>query len=101
MWELVTLGKKGTLLKVLITHVMKHEKFDIRIVTFNNASCSIQRMTQGRVFEMCCYFRNIMSFGALFYSGGTPYPTINNRELLRLLKGGYRMEKPDICNDEM
>ena len=36
-----------------------------------------------------------------FYSGGTPYPTINNRELLRLLKGGYRMEKPDICNDEM
>ena len=35
------------------------------------------------------------------YLGGTPYPTINNRELLRLLKTGYRMEKPEICNDEM
>ena len=34
-------------------------------------------------------------------AGGTPYPTVNNRELLRLLKDGYRMEKPDICNDEM
>ena len=35
------------------------------------------------------------------YLGRTPYPTINNRELLRLLKTGYRMEKPEICNDEM
>ena len=35
------------------------------------------------------------------YLGGTPYPTISNRELLRLLKTGYRMEKPDICDDEM
>ena len=33
--------------------------------------------------------------------GGTPYPTINNRELLRLLKSGYRMEKPENCADPM
>jgi len=36
-----------------------------------------------------------------FTTGGTPYPTIDNKELLRLLKGGYRMEKPDTCNEEM
>lgn len=34
-------------------------------------------------------------------TGGTPYPTINNRELLSLLKSGYRMEKPDNCADPM
>lgn len=33
--------------------------------------------------------------------GGTPYPTINNKELLRLLKSGYRMEKPENCADPM
>ncbi|XP_032232629.2 uncharacterized protein LOC5507990 [Nematostella vectensis] len=33
--------------------------------------------------------------------GGTPYPTIGNRELLKLLKEGYRMEKPDMCNDDL
>lgn len=33
--------------------------------------------------------------------GGTPYPAIDNKELLCLLKDGYRMEKPDTCNDEL
>ena len=33
--------------------------------------------------------------------GGTPYPTISNRELLRLLKSGYRMEKPENCAESM
>ncbi|XP_031561076.1 fibroblast growth factor receptor 2-like [Actinia tenebrosa] len=33
--------------------------------------------------------------------GGTPYPSINNRELLKLLKEGYRMEKPETCDTEL
>lgn len=48
---------------------------------------------------------DVWAFGVLLWElvtlGGTPYPTINNRELLRLLKTGYRMEKPEICNDEI
>ncbi|XP_020627726.1 tyrosine-protein kinase receptor torso-like [Orbicella faveolata] len=48
---------------------------------------------------------DVWAFGVLLWElvtlGGTPYPTINNRELLRLLKGSHRMEKPDVCNDEM
>ncbi|XP_078349309.1 uncharacterized protein LOC144634272 [Oculina patagonica] len=48
---------------------------------------------------------DVWAFGVLLWElvtlGGTPYPTIDNRELLRLLKDGYRMEKPDTCNDEL
>ncbi|RMX45146.1 hypothetical protein pdam_00016496 [Pocillopora damicornis] len=32
--------------------------------------------------------------------GGTPYPTIDNKELLRMLKDGYRMEQPETCDNE-
>ncbi|KAJ7374035.1 hypothetical protein OS493_009365 [Desmophyllum pertusum] len=35
------------------------------------------------------------------FSGGFPYPGIRHRELMRLLKRGYRMEKPDICSEEI
>ena len=35
------------------------------------------------------------------YLGGAPYPTISNHELLGALKAGYRMEKPQMCSDEM
>lgn len=45
------------------------------------------------------------SFGVLLFEivtlGGTPYPTIDTRDLLRELKRGYRMEKPDNCSEEM
>ena len=34
-------------------------------------------------------------------SGGVPYPTLTNSEVCRLLKTGYRMERPDMCSDEV
>lgn len=33
--------------------------------------------------------------------GGFPYPSIQNEDLLSLLKSGYRMEKPDNCSSEV
>ncbi|KAJ7393668.1 hypothetical protein OS493_003324 [Desmophyllum pertusum] len=33
--------------------------------------------------------------------GGVPYPTLTNAELCKLLKTGYRMERPDMCCDEV
>lgn len=33
--------------------------------------------------------------------GGTPYPALDTTELLKLLREGYRMEKPDTCSDEL
>lgn len=37
----------------------------------------------------------------LSISGGSPYPEFNNQELLKKLKSGYRMDKPDNCAQPM
>ena len=47
--------------------------------------------------ELVFFFDLLLSF----YLGGTPYPTISNHELLGALKSRYRMEKPELCSDEM
>ncbi|PFX14744.1 Vascular endothelial growth factor receptor 2 [Stylophora pistillata] len=48
---------------------------------------------------------DVWSFGVVLWElvtlGGTPYPTIDNKELLRTLKDGYRMEQPDTCDNEL
>ncbi|OWA49885.1 Fibroblast growth factor receptor 3 [Hypsibius exemplaris] len=44
---------------------------------------------------------DVWAFGVVLFElitlGGTPYPTINNKDLLNELKNGYRMECPDNC----
>ncbi|XP_022784886.1 cubilin-like [Stylophora pistillata] len=48
---------------------------------------------------------DIWSYGILLWEmatmGGVPYPTLTNSEVCRLLKTGYRMERPDMCSDEV
>ncbi|BFZ06873.1 hypothetical protein BsWGS_09912 [Bradybaena similaris] len=48
---------------------------------------------------------DVWSFGILLYEivslGGTPYPTIPTRDLLRELLTGYRMDKPENCSSQM
>ncbi|XP_064622328.1 tyrosine kinase receptor Cad96Ca-like [Lineus longissimus] len=48
---------------------------------------------------------DVWAFGVVLFEiitlGGTPYPIISNKDLLRELKMGYRMEKPDNCDDEL
>ncbi|KAJ7385101.1 hypothetical protein OS493_017469 [Desmophyllum pertusum] len=46
---------------------------------------------------------DVWSYGVVMWEiatvGGTPYPLLGNAELMRRLKTGYRMEKPDLCSD--
>jgi len=48
---------------------------------------------------------DVWSYGVLLWEmatmGGVPYPTLTNSELCRRLKAGYRMERPDMCCDEV
>ncbi|XP_066917058.1 uncharacterized protein [Clytia hemisphaerica] len=50
-------------------------------------------------------YSDVWAYGVLLFEivtlGGTPYPSVNNRELLRMLKSGYRMDKPENCADPM
>ena len=38
---------------------------------------------------------------AYLFTGASPYPGVDNRDIYPLVKSGYRMEKPDMCSDEL
>nr|XP_047132522.1 tyrosine-protein kinase receptor torso-like [Hydra vulgaris] len=48
---------------------------------------------------------DVWSYGIVLFEivtlGGSPYPNLNNHELLRSLKMGYRMEKPENCGNQI
>ncbi|XP_071963433.1 uncharacterized protein [Antedon mediterranea] len=48
---------------------------------------------------------DVWSYGVLLSEivtmGCTPYPAIHNRELLKLLQQGYRMDRPENCSHEL
>ncbi|XP_065662137.1 uncharacterized protein LOC100207579 isoform X3 [Hydra vulgaris] len=55
-----------------------------------------------QVFTSCS---DVWAYGVVLFEivtlGGTPYPSISNRELLTLLKSGYRMSRPENCSEPM
>ncbi|KAL1491607.1 hypothetical protein ABEB36_012179 [Hypothenemus hampei] len=48
---------------------------------------------------------DVWSFGIVLWEivtlGGNPYPTVPTEDLMGLLKGGYRMERPENCSQEL
>lgn len=76
-----------------------------KLVDFNNNKCCYFRY---RVFSQLFsffLFANSWSFGIVLWEivtlGGSPYPGIPNEDLFRLLKDGYRMDKPENCSPDM
>jgi len=56
----------------------------------------------------CCWIFFIVcrwSFGIVLFElttyGATPYPTIDNKDLLKELKSGYRMDRPANCPEHL
>ena len=62
---------------------------------YNTASALINMLSLP--YKLIFFFNILLSL----YLGGTPYPTISNHKLFGALKAGYRMEKPQMCSDEM
>ncbi|CAI7996008.1 Fibroblast growth factor receptor 2 [Geodia barretti] len=48
---------------------------------------------------------DVWSYGILLWElytlGGYPYPTMSNRDIIDLLSRGYRMDKPELCTNQV
>ena len=61
----------------------------------------VRRDGLGAGDALCFSWSFGVTISELVTLGGTPYPTIANRDLLQELRRGYRMERPDNCTDEL
>ncbi|CAF0847644.1 unnamed protein product [Brachionus calyciflorus] len=56
-------------------------------------------------FEKVSKESDLWSYGVLLWEiysyGCTPYPSIEQEDLLEKLKSGYRMERPEVCDSEI
>ncbi|KAL9972475.1 hypothetical protein ACROYT_G018783 [Oculina patagonica] len=94
----------GKMLKVADFGLMRqayHEVYEIK----TQRRLPLKWMAPESIYEEIFTSKSdVWSFGVVMWEiatlGGSPYPFLENAELIRLLKTGYRMEKPDLCSDE-
>ncbi|XP_065661248.1 tyrosine-protein kinase receptor torso isoform X3 [Hydra vulgaris] len=72
----------------------------------NNRRLPIKWMSVEAIFDsLFTSCSDVWSYGIVLFEivtlGGSPYPNLNNHELLRCLKMGYRMEKPENCGNQI
>ena len=59
------------------------------------------------LWEICTMGNHYISNNSIsiyhicLFVGHYPYPALSNQQLLRMLRSGYRMEKPDGCSEEV
>ncbi|XP_065681610.1 uncharacterized protein LOC100201799 isoform X1 [Hydra vulgaris] len=79
---------------------------NLQYMSSKNRRLPIKWMAVEAIFDQTfTTYSDVWAYGVVLFEivtlGGTPYPTINNRELLTLLKSGYRMDQPENCSELM
>ncbi|XP_065662973.1 uncharacterized protein LOC136085581 [Hydra vulgaris] len=79
---------------------------ELNYMSSKNRRLPVKWMSVEAIFDqMFTTFSDVWAYGVVLFEivtlGGTPYPSISNRELLTLLKSGYRMERPENCSEPM
>ncbi|XP_065657665.1 uncharacterized protein LOC136082398 isoform X3 [Hydra vulgaris] len=79
---------------------------DLNYMGCNRRRLPIKWMSVEAIFEhMFTSHSDVWSYGVVLFEivtlGEIPYPSISNRELVDLLKNGYRMDRPDNCSQFM
>nr|XP_047133477.1 uncharacterized protein LOC100212045 [Hydra vulgaris] len=79
---------------------------ELNYMSSKNRRLPVKWMSVEAIFDqMFTTFSDVWAYGVVLFEivtlGGTPYPSISNRELLTLLKSGYRMERPENCSESM
>ncbi|XP_065684315.1 uncharacterized protein LOC105844212 isoform X1 [Hydra vulgaris] len=77
---------------------------ELNYISRKNRRLPVKWMSVEAIFDqMFTSYSDVWAYGVVLFEivtlGGTPYPTISNRELLTLLKSGYRMDRPDNCSE--
>ncbi|XP_065681618.1 fibroblast growth factor receptor-like isoform X2 [Hydra vulgaris] len=79
---------------------------ELNYVGRKNRRLPVKWMSVEAIFDQTfTSYSDVWAYGVVLFEivtlGGTPYPSINNRELLALLKSGYRMDRPENCSGLM
>ncbi|ELU12861.1 hypothetical protein CAPTEDRAFT_223117 [Capitella teleta] len=75
-------------------------------VTRRGSKLPLKWMAPEAIFDLVFTAQSdVWSFGVVLWElvtlGGTPYPGVANRQLLRLIQRGHRMERPDGCSEAL
>ena len=67
------------------------------------ASTSSQKGSRYKMLLLFSFLHTLICHNMMvyLYTGASPYPGVDNRDIYPLVKSGYRMEKPDMCSDEL
>lgn len=99
---LVGHGKRLKIADFGLMRQMYHEVYGVQ----NQRKLPIKWMAPESIFEEIFTSKSdVWSFGVVLWEiatiGGSPHPLINHVDLVRLLRTDYRMEKPDLCSDDV
>ncbi|XP_065663101.1 uncharacterized protein LOC136085710 [Hydra vulgaris] len=96
----------GKIVKISDFGLTRKTNDELNYMSKKKRRLPVKWMSVEAIFDqMFTSFSDVWAYGVVLFEivtlGGTPYPSISNRELLSLLKTGYRMDKPENCSETM